>query len=119
MVYGKFEGGEYDDAALSLDCSNNGGTADGAILYSAAVYSGRTGRATVLGLITPQHQPKDVLPTLLSVTRIAPGAITVAEYWYGPYDGTCCPAGRATTTWRLSAGRLVPVTTRVTAVPRT
>jgi len=108
VVYGDFEGGAPDDAAVSLGCSNNGGTADGAILYSVAVYSGRTGRPVSLGLITPQHQPEHVLPTLLTVAAITPGTITVHEDWYGPNDMTCCPRGRATTTWTLSAGKLVP-----------
>lgn len=117
VVYGNFEGGAYDDVAVPLDCNNNGGTADGAILYSLAVYSGRAGKPTSLGLITPQHQAKNELPTLIAVTAIAPGRITVSEYWYGPHDGTCCPAGRAATTWTLSAGKVIPVATRVTALP--
>jgi hypothetical protein len=115
VIYGDFEGVGLDNAAVSLNCNNNGGTAGGALLYSVAIYSGRTGKPTYLGLITPQHQPKDVLPTLLSVSVIAPGTITVQEYWYGPNDGTCCPSGRATTKWTLSAGEVVPVATRVTA----
>lgn len=73
VIYGDFEGDGHDDAAVSLDCNNNGGTADGAILYSVAIYTGRTGMLTSLGLITPKHQPKDVLPTLLSVTAIRTG----------------------------------------------
>jgi len=118
VIYGDFEGDGHDDAAVTLDCNNNGGTADGAILYSVAVYSGRTGKATVLGLITPQHQLRDVLPTLLSVYAIAPRTITVREYWYGPNDPTCCPKGRATTRWSLSTGKIVPVATKVTASPK-
>jgi hypothetical protein len=110
-------GDGIDDAAVSLYCNNNGGTADGAILYSVAVYSGKTGKRTYLGLITPRHQPKGRLPTLLSITGIAPDTITVHEQWYGPKDMTCCPEGRATTKWSLADGSLVPVTTIVTSYP--
>jgi hypothetical protein len=116
--YGDLESDGHDDAVVPLDCNNNGGTADGLILDSFAVYSGRTGTLTYLGLITPQHQPKDVLPTLPSATSIAPGTITVSEDWYGPHDMTCCPNGRATTRWSLSGGKVVPAATRVTARPK-
>ena len=52
--------------------------ADGAILYSSAVYSGRTGKLTYLGLITPRHQPKDVLPD------IAPDRVDHTRHDHGP-----------------------------------
>ena len=115
VMYGDFRGDGHDDAAVSLGCSNNGGTADGLLLDSFAVYSGRAGKVIYLGLITPQHQPRNVLPTLPEIASIAPGKITVQEAWYGPNDMTCCPNGRATTTWALSAGKVVAVATKVTA----
>ena len=117
VAYGDFEGDGHDDAAVALDCNNNGGTADGLLLDSFAVYSGRTGTRTHLGLITPRHQPKDVLPTLPDITSIKPGVITVREFWYGPNDSTCCPSGRAITTWSLDAGKVTPVSSKVTASP--
>ena len=118
VIYGDFEGDGHDDAAVPLLCSNNGGTADGDILWSVAVYTGKTGKPTVLGLITPRQQLKNVLPTLLSTPAIRPGAITVHESWYGPNDMTCCPQGSATARWSLSAGRIVPIATKVTAYPK-
>ncbi len=118
VTYGDFDGDGHDDAAVPLDCNNNGGTADGLLLDSFAVYSGHTGKPTYLGLITPQHQPKHVLPTLPNIASIRPGTIVVSEYWYGPNDMTCCPSGRATTRWSLSAGKIVLVATRVTASPK-
>jgi hypothetical protein len=118
VAYGDFQGDGHDDAAVPLDCNNNGGTADGLLLNSVAVYSGRTGAPTYLGLITPRHQPEHVLPTLLSVASITSGTITVHEAWYGPNDMTCCPHGRATSTWSLSAGKVVPVATKITALPK-
>ncbi len=115
VAYGDFQGDGHDDAAVPLDCNNNGGTADGLLLDSFAVYSGRTGKLSYLGLITPQHQPKDVLPTLPNIASIRPGTIVVSEYWYRPNDMTCCPNGRATTRWSLSGGKIMPVATTVTA----
>jgi hypothetical protein len=67
------------------------------LLYSLAVYSGRKGTVHFLGLITPRHQPADVLPTLLTDVRMSSGMITVSEFWYRPRDGTCCPSGKSTT----------------------
>lgn len=117
VVYGDFEGDAHGDAAVPLDCNNNGGTADGDILNSVAVYSGRTGKLHYLGLITAQHQRRNVLPTLLSIRSVARGALTVQESWYGSDDMTCCPKGKATTRWTMSAGKVVPVEARVTASP--
>jgi hypothetical protein len=110
VTFGDVEGGQVD-AAVPLYCNNNGGTADGALLYSLAVYSGRKGTVHFLGLITPRHQPADVLPTLLSDVRMSSGMITVSELWYGPRDGTCCPSGKSTTIWKYSAGHLQPAST--------
>src|SRR5262249_47890744 len=50
VEYGDFEGAGEDDAAVLLNCNNNGGTADGALLNSIAIYSGRTGAPRLLGL---------------------------------------------------------------------
>jgi len=115
--YGPFERAGYDEALVSLYCNNNGGTASGALRYSIAVFSPGTGEPVSLGLITAQKQPRDVLPTLLSVRSIAPGTITVVEAWYGPRDLTCCPGGRAITTWTYRGGKLVPVATVITTMP--
>jgi hypothetical protein len=117
VTYGDLEGSGHDEAALNLWCNNNGGTAGGAFLYSLVVYSGHSGRLQVVGLITPRQQPPDELPTTLGQPKIDVGTVTVPEYWYGARDGTCCPTGRATTTWRYSAGRLEAGQSVVTAKP--
>jgi hypothetical protein len=31
---------------------------------------------------------------------------------------TCCPNGKATTTWSLSGDRIVPIATTITASPK-
>jgi hypothetical protein len=117
VTYGDLEDDQHPVAVVPLACSNNGGTADGVILYSLAVYSGRTGKLQLLGLITPRRQPANELATLLDHPQISPGAITVDEAWYGPRDGTCCPTGRATSSWNYSAGRLQPGHTEIDAYP--
>jgi hypothetical protein len=117
VTYGDVDGDGGDEALLALGCSNNGGTADGALLYSLALYSGSTGSLRYVGLITPQQQPSDARPTLLHDPEISSGRIVVQENWYGPTDSTCCPSGTATTTWTYSTEQLRVQTTHVTAEP--
>jgi hypothetical protein len=120
-TFGDFEGpaapANPDDAAVSLDCDNNGGTAGGALLYSVGLYSVRSGTAKSVGLITPHQQPTGVLPTIIENVTMVPGTITVTEDWYGANDPTCCPTGRATSTWSYAASQLTYGSTRVTAQP--
>lgn len=98
-------------AFVSVDCNNNGGTADGVILYAIVVYRGSHGHLDLVGTLTPRVQPADELPTLLGVQRVTPGRISVSESWYRPNDGTCCPSGNATSTWGYSQGRIYPIGT--------
>lgn len=115
ITYGDIDDDGQDEALVPLSCSNNGGTASGALLYSMALYSGGNGTLHYLGLITPQQQPADQLPTGLSDPVISHAQIVVDEAWYGPGDGTCCPSGRAVTTWTYSSGQLQPHGTRITS----
>jgi len=117
VVYGDFTGDGHDDALVSLNCNNNGGTGAGALLYSLALYTGDTGTLSDVGLITPQQQVPDNRPGLLTATATGPGMIDVEEFWYGPNDADCCPTGRASTTWAYADGQLHPTSTKVTAEP--
>lgn len=120
--FGSFEGPRTSDAVISLICDNNGGTADGQIKFTLGVYSGKSGTPRLLGLITPQLQPKHEHATLLGVApaylRFGPHRITVKEAFYGPHDGTCCPTGRASTTWTYDGQQLTPSSPRVLRHPR-
>lgn len=120
--YGSFEGPATSDAVVSLICDNNGGTADGQIKFTLAVYSGRSGSPRLLGLITPQVQPQHEHTTLLSVEpaflKLGRHKIAVKEAFYGPHDGTCCPTGRALTTWTYDGQQLTPAPPRVLRHPR-
>jgi hypothetical protein len=69
------------DAAVPLGCDNNGGTADGALLYSIAVFSVGSGAPRYVGLITPHQQTAGNLPTLLSDVTMTPGLVTITELW--------------------------------------
>ena len=106
------------DAAIPLNCDNNGGTADGALLYSIAVFSVGSGAQRFVGLITPHQQTAATLPTLLSNVTMTPGLITVTEDWYGPHDPTCCPSGTAQTMWRYAGGSLTYAGTRIVTQSR-
>ena len=109
VVYGDLDGDGSDEAALVIDCNNGGGTADGVLAYAQVIFTPREKSPRVIGVLTPQEQPDNELPTLLQVT-IRRGEIVAHEAWYGANDGTCCPSGRSTTTWTYTSERFRPVT---------
>jgi hypothetical protein len=111
VVYGDLDGDGNDEAAVGVYCSNGGGTADAVLAYALVIYTANAGTPRVLGVIRPRAQSQ--LPALIRVTRIGRGTIRVSEAFYGSNDGTCCPSGRAVTTWALRNGDLVPVTTTI------
>lgn len=111
--YGDLLGADGDVVGISVDCNNGGGTADGVLLNSFVIFRALSGHLSVVGVIKPQVQPAEVLPTdlLISIHR---GSVTVREGFYGPMDATCCSTGRSTTTWTYSHGRLTPGTPDIT-----
>jgi len=105
-----------NSAALLVSCANTGGTADGQLAFTWLVYEATPSGPRMIGALTPQ-EPSDILAghvayfdSLSGGVTIAPGAISVDELWYGPSDPTCCPSGRATTTWRYVGGTFHPST---------
>jgi hypothetical protein len=116
VVFGDLAGGGAADAGLMVSCNNGGGTADGALLYSWVIFSGAGGRLSTVGIVTPQVQPSEELPTLIEIT-IKHGAITAHEDFYGSVDPTCCASGRATTIWTYAGGALVPGAPKITSNP--
>jgi hypothetical protein len=117
-VYGDLDGDGQDEAALVVGCSNGGGTADGFLAYAQVVFTAGKKSPRAIAVVTPQqrHAP-NVLPTLLRVV-IRRSQVIAREAWYGENDGTCCPSGRSTTTWRYTNGRLRAVRTVVERRPR-
>jgi hypothetical protein len=117
IVYGDLDGDGSDEAALGVGCSNGGGTADGYLAYAQVIFAAGKKSPQVIGIVTPQQRPNpNVLPTLLQVA-IRRAKVVAHEAWYGPNDGTCCPSGRSTTTWKYANGRLRPVKTVVQKGP--
>lgn len=118
VVFGDLAGSGHDDAGLAVNCNNGGGTADGVLLYTWVIFSGRGGRLSPVGIVTPQVQPSEELPTLIGIA-ITPGKITANEFFYGPADATCCSSGRATTVWTYAHGTLRPGVPVITRRPNT
>jgi hypothetical protein len=107
-VYGDLDGDGRDEAALNGNCANGGGTASGQLAFFGVVFKAVGRSLRVVGIVTPR-QPLTLDMThvaLGSVRSMGGGEVVVSEYRYGPYDGTCCPSGRAATTWIYSHGRL-------------
>lgn len=109
VTYGDLNGDRQEDAFLRLHCSNNAGTASGALLYSVAAFTIEDGRLRTLGLITPKVQPEFEMPTLLEIRSIGDGQVVVAEQWYRDGDSTCCPSGSAVTTWTWDGTSFQPL----------
>lgn len=105
VAYGDLDGRKGDEAGLVASCNNGGGTAGGALAYAWVIFKAREDRLSPLGIVTARVQPGRELPTLLLI-KIRRPKLEVREAWYGHRDGTCCPSGRAATTWTYSHGRL-------------
>ncbi len=118
VVYGDLDGDRHDEAALVVGCSNGGGTADGFLAYSQVIFTAARKSSRVIAVVTPQQRTSPrVLPTLLQVS-IRRNRVITHEFWYGVNDGTCCPSGRSTTTWRYANGTLRPAGTLVLKRPQ-
>ena len=117
VVYGNLgPHGTHQAAALVVDCTNGGGTADSVLAYAQVVFTSVGNSLSVVGVVTPRKRSHDQMPTLLTVT-IRPDEVVAHEAFYGGIDGTCCPSGRATTIWRYTHGRLVAGRPTVTKAP--
>jgi len=105
--YGELAPG-LDVASVAVGCNNGGGTADGQLAFLDLVVSASNDSLHILADLTAQQPlivPASHVP-IIGVGRISRGEIVVPEYWYGPYDPTCCSTGRAKTIWVYSGGKL-------------
>jgi hypothetical protein len=116
-VYADLDGDGGDEAGLVASCNNGGGTGSGALAYAWVIFKARKGRVHPLGIVTPRVQRPHELPTTLLI-KIKRGRVDVREFWYGYWDGTCCPSGRATTPWTYSGGRLAAGAATILKRPR-
>lgn len=117
VEYGDVDGDGYEDAAVSIWCTNGGGTAAGQLTNGLALFSDATGDLELLGTISTSRPTTSHVP-YFSSTHIARGSVTVTERWYGPVDGTCCPTGRARTVWTYNGQGFVMGETDIIAKPK-
>jgi hypothetical protein len=111
-MYGDLEGAGDDEVALAFNCNNGSGSSAGEPLLGWAIFSGRSGRLSVLGVVTPRakHPPTD--PPTAILIKIRPGEIIAHEAWAyyktrPPYNAV---TGWATTIWIDAHGALPPGT---------
>jgi hypothetical protein len=109
--------GDADATALSVWCTNGGGTADGQLGNDLVIFDvDHPQHPRVLGILSPTqpmasdvHVPYfDSRPDKVTITK---ERITVHELWYGMNDSTCCPTGSATTVWTWNGRHFSPSTT--------
>lgn len=118
VTYGRL-GGVGPAAAVDVGCANNGGTADGQLRFADVIFRGSAASVRPVGLITPRQPDRSKAShvPLLGKVKWVNGRVVVTESWYGPNDPTCCPSGRATSTWAYRAGTLTAVRTVITRRP--
>ena len=113
-TFGDLDGDGRDEAAINVDCANGGGTGGGQLETSVVVFAAAGRSLHVVGVLTPrQPLTPDTHVPVSFVRTLGEGRVVVSEGWYGPYDGDCCPSGRARTVWTLRAGRLRPLRTTI------
>jgi hypothetical protein len=120
VSYGDLDGDGRDEAAITVVCSNGGGTGGGQLGFAAVVFAARGNALKVVGIIAPRQPlvPGQVHVPVLGRIGIQPGKLIAQEAWYGRNDGTCCASGRATTLWKYTRSSLRPSVTAVQRPPR-
>jgi hypothetical protein len=116
VVYGDLDQDGHEEALLALWCTNGSGTASGQLGQGWVVFR-LADRLRPVGEILPRTAG-DGRPTYIGgVHPTSAGLIVTTEYWYGRHDMTCCPRGRARTTWQYKGGRVSHVATVITRQP--
>jgi hypothetical protein len=115
LVYGDVTGDGHADAAFQASCNVPKSAAAGQLAFAVVVYKASSHGPTAIGVLRPQHpsSPDSHVP-LDRPVALRRGRVVVSEAFYGPRDGTCCPTGRATTTWTFSNGKFRAIKTTVT-----
>lgn len=121
VEYGDLDGDGKDEAALFVLVNPVGvAAADRAAGWVLFRGGGANGPETI-SVATPRMHPynawdpvrKDAHIPFLNSVKIEPGRVVVQEFYYQLSDRTCCPSGRATTTWTYSNGELLPGTPHI------
>lgn len=105
--------GGQNEAAFTVLCQNDGGTADGQLAFSVVVFQAKGRTLRVLGILRPNAPLNPYLDhtPLVGFPKFRGNEISVRETWYGAHDGTCCGSGRAKTVWTYRRGSFHPRTT--------
>ena len=110
----KMDGQPYPTALVPVSCSNGGGTAAGQIGFAFEIVQLRDGKLVSLGEATARYDPESASHTsLLVIDRVEGSTFTIGESFYRTMDATCCPSGRAETTWTIDNDGLRPSTTHI------
>jgi hypothetical protein len=108
--FGDIDGDGLEDAAVSLWCTNGGGTAGGQLGQGLALMSGASGGTRTLGIAAtdPANDSSDAHAPYfdISTVRIEDHRLFAEELAYRPHDGDCCPSGRTSSSWTLRHGDL-------------
>src|SRR5262249_53614318 len=114
-AFGDLNGDDQVEAAVDVWCTNGGGTVDGELSDNFVVFQDRpNGGRKVLGIVTTTQPASGFAWAWFSGATIAHGKVVVNEDWHGPYDGSCCPSGRATTVWTWNGTNLVAGQPKIT-----
>jgi hypothetical protein len=118
VAFGDIDGDGKPEAAVELWCDNNSGMAAGLLADSFVIYkAGRGTDRTVLGILHTTEPGPEGGRAYFARARIKRNEVSADEAWYGPYDPTCCPSGRATTVWTYDGTTLHAGTPKVTVKP--
>jgi len=107
VIYGKAGGAGQEEGAVSIWCDNGGGTADSGVGQAYIIFRETSGKLSIIGVITAQHQPANVNISYVTKLTFSLDKITAHEVWYRSTDPSCCPSGSAVTIWTYVHGQLI------------
>jgi hypothetical protein len=115
VVYGDVLGDSRVEAALRVGCDTGGQTASGRLAWAYLVFTSEERELRLVGTVTPQQYLGGQASAFDGI-ELASGRVVAHERWYRRNDATCCPSGKAVTTWRPGDdGTLEAGAPRVTA----
>ncbi|GGV56899.1 hypothetical protein GCM10010294_03040 [Streptomyces griseoloalbus] len=98
VVYGNVLGDSRVEAALLVGCDTGGETAGGRLAWAYLVFTSEEHELRLVGTITPQQYLGGHASAFDGI-ELDSGRVTAHESWHRKNDPTCCPSGKAVTTW--------------------
>jgi hypothetical protein len=114
VVYGDLDGDGLAEAGVEV-WIDGGGTAASQRAQGWIIFRAGPNGPVATKVIVPRMQPGNTWSpnprnaghiSYVSAIRILPGEVLAGELYYRPTDATCCPSGKATTTWTYTNGTL-------------